>query len=898
VSWAIGIDFGTSRSAGAIGQLDHRRGPASSGLDLMAPLVSALEIEGNRWVPSMVLRTADGQLVTGAAADNLSGVHPDRLERTPKRALGGVAPLLLGGVAVDPRDASAAVIAMVAAEGRLRAGEDPVGCIVTHPVRWADVRREALRDAAHRAGLRNVQLVEEPVAAAIHYASEHVHMGAYVGVYDLGGGTFDTALLQRTEAGFEVVGVPGGDEHVGGENFDHRLFRHFGSVIAESDSALWEQIITSDDRKWKRAALDLLAQARRAKEALSSYTSTQVFVPIADRDIVIHRHEFEAMIIDDIERTVDLMEETIVDAGLKTDDLAAVFLVGGSSRIPLVVQQVTERFGARVITRDEPKGVVALGAARLGALRFLDGPTGANGVKAGAMPTSAVPTSNASTAAVATSAAERSDPNAVSPSEDAKVQSSLMAAPLEVPRHDLDGSPVVSPTAGLSPNSPAPNRAAPSSPTPTAAAPNSPTPTAGAPSSPAPRSAVPTTAVPTTAVPTTAVPTTAVPTTAVPTTAVPRSASSASLAPSPSPGAQSSNPVVLSGSPQAPPPGVGPLGASLSPPGSFAPPQATSVAQHLWQLNIGESPGQLVADEAGVVCASQSGTVRLVDARSGTLRWTFKLATRTWCRPLLTAHYVAIGDYDGRFYVIDRATGTLRWSQPTGAPVMCAPIAIGESLCMGSDGSRMIGFDAKNGATRWVLPVGAAIRADLVAANNEVVVATTSGQLYAVDHNTGRPRWGYRTGGSILHCVALSEGRLVIASQDNTVCAVAIADGRALFSLAYPAPTATAVVVSGDVAAWVDQKGWLRTLRISTGQLLSEINMGTTSSSGVVLCPASAPTVAVVEIGHGLMAIDLASSSQRFSVATGQGNRCVPILHASVLYAGTTAGQLLAIAAP
>jgi outer membrane protein assembly factor BamB len=248
--------------------------------------------------------------------------------------------------------------------------------------------------------------------------------------------------------------------------------------------------------------------------------------------------------------------------------------------------------------------------------------------------------------------------------------------------------------------------------------------------------------------------------------------------------------------------------------------------------------------------------------------------------------------------VIDRATGTLRWSQPTGAPVMCAPIAIGESLCMGSDGSRMIGFDANNGATRWVLPVGAAIRADLVGANNEVLVATTSGQLYAVDHNTGRPRWGYRTGGSILHSIALSEGRLVIASQDNSVCAVSIADGRALFSLAYPSPTATAVVASGDVAAWVDEKGWLRTLRISTGQLLSEFSVGTTSSSGVVLCPAGAPTVAVVEIGHGLTAIDLHSSSQRFSVATGQGNRCVPILRDSVLYAGTTAGQLLAIAAP
>lgn len=97
MSWAIGIDFGTSRSAGAIGELDPRRlapDPATgrSIPPVEAPTVSPLEIEGNRWIPSMVLRTPDGELVVGAAADNLAGVHPDRLERTPKRALGATSP--------------------------------------------------------------------------------------------------------------------------------------------------------------------------------------------------------------------------------------------------------------------------------------------------------------------------------------------------------------------------------------------------------------------------------------------------------------------------------------------------------------------------------------------------------------------------------------------------------------------------------------------------------------------------------------------------------------------------------------------------------------------------------------------------------------------------------------
>ncbi len=363
MGWAIGIDFGTSRSAGAVGTVDAARATSGSFADVV---VNPLEIEGNRWIASAVLRSPDGPLVVGAAADNLAGVHPDRLERTPKRSLGTPTPLLLGGEPVDPRDAAAAVLRMIVAEGRLRAGgAPPDSCVLTHPVRWADVRRQALREAAERAGLGDVTLVDEPVAAAIHYAAEHVAVGAHVGVYDLGGGTFDTAVLARTPDGFDVVGVPGGDEHIGGEDFDHRLFRYFGDCIAESSPDVWEQMLTSDERSWKRAALDLLVQARRAKEALSSYTSTQVFVPVADRDIVVNRSQFEAMILEDIERTVDLMEDTVVDAGLRIDDLAAVFLVGGSSRMPLVATLVGERFGSRVVTRDEPKGVVALGAARL-----------------------------------------------------------------------------------------------------------------------------------------------------------------------------------------------------------------------------------------------------------------------------------------------------------------------------------------------------------------------------------------------------------------------------------------------------------------------------------------------------------------------------------------------------
>lgn len=329
-------------------------------------VVTPLEVEGNRWMASAVGLDLDGTIVVGSAAEHLAGVHPDRLDRTPKLHVGSPAPLVLGGTPVQVRDAVAAVLTVFLAEGRLRrGGSDPQSCVLTHPVRWGDARKDAIRDAAEVAGLPRPWLSEEPVAAAVHYAADQVSVGDHVGVYDLGGGTFDTAILCRTDDGFAVVGTPGGDETIGGEHFDHALYRYFGSCLAEDDSELWERMNTGEERKWKQAAVDLLVQSRRAKEALSSYTSTQVFVPLADRELVVNRSQFEAMVVDDVERTVDMMDDTIESAGLKPDDLTAIYLVGGSSRIPLVVQLLGDRFGDRVTTRDEPKSVVALGAAQV-----------------------------------------------------------------------------------------------------------------------------------------------------------------------------------------------------------------------------------------------------------------------------------------------------------------------------------------------------------------------------------------------------------------------------------------------------------------------------------------------------------------------------------------------------
>jgi actin-like ATPase involved in cell morphogenesis len=368
--WTLAIDFGTSNTAGAM---------------FVDGNVVSLELGGERRMPSVALLDEAGNLIVGQEAVNQAVLHPDRVERAPKRRLGKGSTLLLGGQAVPIATAVAAFMKPYLDEGlRRRNGAPPAQVVLTHPARWSDERLTALRNAAAVAGISNPVFCPEPVAAAVHYADDKLVDGHYVAVYDLGGGTFDTAVLRRVGAGFEVVGLPGGDERIGGEDFDHRLYRYFGERLAREDPELWEKLNTSDDRRYKRANADLLAQTRQAKEALSRNPTARVFVQIADRDLMVTREEFESLISDDVDRTVDEMARTIQIAGLVPEHIARLYLAGGASRIPLVLQRMAERFGERVVTWDDPKCVVTMGAAKLLAhqVSHAPGATGVNTAKA------------------------------------------------------------------------------------------------------------------------------------------------------------------------------------------------------------------------------------------------------------------------------------------------------------------------------------------------------------------------------------------------------------------------------------------------------------------------------------------------------------------------------------
>jgi actin-like ATPase involved in cell morphogenesis len=324
-----------------------------------------LAFEGESRLPSLVVLDGEGKLRVGKVARNQLLRDPARGERTPKRHLGASERLAIGVPVVD---AVAAVLARVAEEGRYRNnGAGPARVVLTHPVRWREDRLAVFRKAAEAAGLPDPDLVPEPVAAALHYVHTRgtVLPGAHVAVYDLGAGTYDTAVLRATGSGFEVAGPPGGDPNLGGERFDDALLAHVGEAIAARDPDLWARLTEPESRSERIEALELRVAVREAKEELSTETSSEIHVRALDESIRVTRPDFERLITDALSETMDELERAIAAAGLQPGDLTALYLTGDSSRIPAVFAAVHRRFAPLTPDRlDDPKAVVALGALR------------------------------------------------------------------------------------------------------------------------------------------------------------------------------------------------------------------------------------------------------------------------------------------------------------------------------------------------------------------------------------------------------------------------------------------------------------------------------------------------------------------------------------------------------
>jgi molecular chaperone DnaK len=349
VGWRLAIDFGTVFTVGAMA-----RGSSSQLIDV--------EGDGSSRLHSGVLLESTGSLAVGNAARHQADFEPDRYEATPKRSI-GEGSILLGDRTVRVVDVVAAVLSKVNLEARRAAGGiPPEEVLVTHPADWAATRISVLVEAIRKAGLPEATLLPEPVAAAIHISAATTAVGRHVAVYDFGGGTFDAAVLRRTEEGYAVAGPPGGKDPLGGEDLDHRIIEHLGKgPLGEHPD--WQRLLAPADLQWRRASTALHDAVREAKEGLSTTTSWQIWVPGIEREVQLTRAEFEALIRPDVELTVDVLVRSINAAGLAPAELDGIFLVGGSSRIPLIAQTIWDRLKVEPHTYDDPKAVVALGAA-------------------------------------------------------------------------------------------------------------------------------------------------------------------------------------------------------------------------------------------------------------------------------------------------------------------------------------------------------------------------------------------------------------------------------------------------------------------------------------------------------------------------------------------------------
>jgi molecular chaperone DnaK (HSP70) len=213
VSYALGIDVGTTFTAAAL----WRDGRAEA-CDLGAR---------STVVPSVLFLRDDGVTLVGEAAEQRAVSDPSRVAREFKRRFGDDVPVLLGESWVTPTELTADMIRYVLEKVVEREAEAPGYVLLTHPATWSDHRMGQLEAAAGMAGLSGVGMLPEPVSAAIFYAArERVPSGSLVGVYDLGGGTFDATVLRKTDGGFELVGAPGGDEELGGVDVDAALLDH------------------------------------------------------------------------------------------------------------------------------------------------------------------------------------------------------------------------------------------------------------------------------------------------------------------------------------------------------------------------------------------------------------------------------------------------------------------------------------------------------------------------------------------------------------------------------------------------------------------------------------------------------------------------------------------------
>ncbi|GAB3156605.1 hypothetical protein GCM10027290_54700 [Micromonospora sonneratiae] len=346
MSYGLGVDLGTTFTAAAVS------GPEETAMVALGP---------NFVVPSVVHVAVDGTVTSGLAAEVAGARDPLRLCYWHKRRLGDPTPLVIGGAPYPPAALLAAQLRDVVATATRDKAAPPDSVVLTCPAVWGPYRRELFGEVPRLAGLTGVHVVTEPEAAAMHYSAERrLGTGETVAVYDLGGGTFDATILRVSRGGMEILGTPEGVEQLGGIDFDDALLAYADTQLDGAVSAL-----DPDDSEHAALLAGIRMACVRAKEDLSVEPEVWLRISLPDgrREVRVTRAEFNDMIRPSVALTIEALRRTAASAGLQSADLSAVLLAGGSSRIPLIPQMVSDALGRPVRVSLHPKHIVALGAA-------------------------------------------------------------------------------------------------------------------------------------------------------------------------------------------------------------------------------------------------------------------------------------------------------------------------------------------------------------------------------------------------------------------------------------------------------------------------------------------------------------------------------------------------------
>lgn len=353
----LAIDYGTSTTVAVLRSPDGR--------------VQPLLFDSSPLLASAVYLTADGQLLCGRDAAHSARRDPARYEPNPKRRIGDGS-VLLGDRDVPVTEVVSATLRRIGAEATRVAGTPPASLVLTYPAVWGALRRGVLVDAADRAGLPVPRLVPEPVAAAAYFTSVLGHRigpGQVVVIYDLGAGTLDVSVVRNTPTGFEVLAVDGLPDF-GGVDLDAIVV----DQVRPADERAWQRLTapaTAGDRRHARTLWD---DARTAKEMLSRLPSAELHLPIADRDVLVARESFEDRARPALQEAAELTARIIERCGVPAADLAGLFLVGGSSRVPMVATTLHRTTRVAPTVLEQPELVVAHGALHTDAPRYLPSP--------------------------------------------------------------------------------------------------------------------------------------------------------------------------------------------------------------------------------------------------------------------------------------------------------------------------------------------------------------------------------------------------------------------------------------------------------------------------------------------------------------------------------------------